>query len=46
MAAGTVIDPSMQRVLPALAARAVDDRYRVGLELILVGSGVPVAPSR
>jgi hypothetical protein len=46
MVAGTVIHPSMQQVLPALAARAADGRYGVGLELILDGAGVPVAPSR
>jgi AcrR family transcriptional regulator len=46
MATGTVIDPVLQRAFPTLAERDVDDRYRVGLELILDGAGVPVAASR
>jgi AcrR family transcriptional regulator len=34
------IGPVLRRALPVLAERPVDDRFRVGLELILDGAGV------
>ena len=41
MAPGTAIDAVIQRAFTTLAARDVDDRYRVGLSTILDGAGVP-----